>query len=83
VYDGGCGGCALFVEVPEVIRCVVLFMLEAVEGALCLVEVSEVLEVIRCVLLCMLEVCGGRALLWRCRRDWRRRRCWRCRKCRR
>ena len=44
-------------EVPEVIRCVVLCMLKAVEGRLCM------LEVIRRVL-CMLEaVEGGLCLL--------------------
>src|SRR6266480_2221654 len=34
LYAEGYGGCALFVEVYEVIRCVLLCMLEAVEGAL-------------------------------------------------
>ena len=43
-------------EVPEVMRCVLLCMLEAVEGGLCLLEALEVPEVIRCLLLCMLEV---------------------------
>ena len=41
-------------EVPEVMRRVLLCMLEAVEGELCLLEVLEVLElpeVICCVLL--------------------------------
>jgi len=58
--------------VPEVIRCVLLCMLEAVEGRLRLLEVPEVMrsvllcllevpEVMRCVLLCSLEG-------WRCRR---------------
>ncbi len=32
-----------------------LCMLEAVEGALCLLETSDAPEVMRCVLLCMLE----------------------------
>ena len=41
-------------DVPEVLRCVLLCMLEAVEGGLCLLEVLE--EVMRCVLLCLLEV---------------------------
>ena len=40
---------------PEVMRCVLLYMLEAVEGGLCLPEVLEVLEVMRCVPLCILE----------------------------
>ncbi len=38
------------------ICCVLLRMLEAVEGALCLLEVLEVPEVICCVLLRLLEV---------------------------
>ena len=38
---------------PEVIRCVLLCMLEAVEGELCLLEE---LDVMRCMLLCMPEV---------------------------
>ena len=43
-------------EVLEVIRCVLLCMLEVVEGRLCLLEameaeVLEVLEVIRCATL--------------------------------
>jgi hypothetical protein len=49
------------------VRRVLLYMLEAVEGELCLLEVLEVLdmlEVIRCVLLRMLEaVDGGLCLL--------------------
>ena len=40
-------------EVPVVIRCVLLRMLEVMEGVLC------VLEVMRCVLLRMLEVVEG------------------------
>jgi len=43
-------------EVLRVIRCVLLCMLEGLEGELCLLEV---LEVIRCVLLCSLGVAGG------------------------
>ncbi len=52
-------------EVPEVMPCVRLCMLEAVEGVICLREVSEVLQVLevseamRCVLFCMLEAVGG------------------------
>ena len=46
-------------EVPEVMRSVLLCMLEAVEGWLCLLEVSEVSEVMRCVLLCILEAVEG------------------------
>ena len=40
---------------PEAMRCVLLCILEAMEGGLCLLEVSEVM---RCVLLCMLDVLG-------------------------
>ena len=39
-------------DVPEVIRLVLLCMLEAVESQLCLLEVLEVLETMRCMLLC-------------------------------
>jgi len=47
--------------VLEVLRCVLLCMLEAVEGGLRLLEVPEVM---RCVLLYMLEaVEGGRCML--------------------
>ncbi len=42
--------------VLEVIRCVLLCMLEAVDGRLCLLEV---LEAMRHVLLCMLEAAEG------------------------
>ena len=49
---------AAVLKVVEVIRCVLLCMLEAVEGRLCL------LEVMRRVLLCMLEAAeGGLCLL--------------------
>ena len=58
---------SVLLEVLEVMRCVLLCMLEAVEGVLCslkLLEVLEVPEVMRCVLLCMLEaVEGGLCLL--------------------
>ena len=40
----------------EVMRCVLLCMLEAMEGRLCLLEVLEALEMTRRVLLWMLEV---------------------------
>jgi len=47
-----------------VIRCVLLCMMEGIEGRLCSLEVLEVLEVMRCVLLCKLEaVAGGFCLL--------------------
>jgi len=64
-YAGGSGGCALLLEVPKVpevpgaIRCVLLRVLEVMEGALCVLELLEVPEVIRCVLLCMLEDVEG------------------------
>jgi len=48
------------VEVPEVMRRVLLCMLEAVDGDLSLLEVLEVPAVIRCVLLCTLEAVEGR-----------------------
>ena len=50
-------------EVQKVIRCVLLCMLEAVEGTLCLLkvlEVPEVLEAMRGVPLCMQEAVEGR-----------------------
>ena len=70
---GDAGGDALrMLQVPEVMRCVLLDTLKGTEGGLCLavlegaggaaadapcaVDGSEVLEVIRCVLLCSLEV---------------------------
>ena len=43
-------------EVVEVMRCVLLCIVEVVEGAVCLLEALEVPDVMRCVLLCMLEV---------------------------
>ncbi len=46
-------------EVAEVMCCVLLCMLEVVEGRLCLLEVLEVAEVMCCVLLCMLEAVEG------------------------
>ena len=57
LYAGSCGGQALLLEVPEVIRCVLLCILEAVEGELCLLEE---LEATLCMLLCMPEVVEGR-----------------------
>ena len=80
-------------EVAEVIRCVLLCMLEAVEGVLGLLEVLDMPEVIRCVLLCMQEDMEGvlcllemlemrevmRCVLSVCRRLWRVRSvCWTC-----
>jgi len=46
-------------EVPEVMRHVLLCMLEAVEGELWLSKVLELPEEIRCVLFCMLEAVNG------------------------
>ena len=43
----------------EVMACVLLCILEAVEGALCLPEVLDVPEAMRCMLLCMLEAVEG------------------------
>ena len=67
---GGCGECALFARGAEVMRCVLLCVLETADGRFCwldaleVLEMSEVLEVIRCVLLFMLEaVEGGLCLL--------------------
>ena len=64
-------------EMPEVIRCALLCMLEVL-------EVPEVPEAMRCVLLCMLEAVDGRLYLPEvssvvsfCRRCWR---WWRCRR---
>ncbi len=45
---------------PEAIRCVLLYMLEAVERGLCLLEVCEA---ILCALLCMLEAADRRLRL--------------------
>src|SRR5436190_685031 len=53
-----CDVCWSLLEVLDAMRCVLLRMLEAMEGRLCLLEILHVLEVpevIRCVLLCMLE----------------------------
>ncbi len=52
------GGLCLL-DVPVVIRCVLDWMLEAVEGRPCLREMLEVPEVMRRVLLCMLEAVEG------------------------
>ena len=60
--------------VPEVTRFVLLCMLQAVEGGLCLLEVPEV---IRCVLLYMPEVM--RCVFSVCWRPWEMGAvCWRC-----
>ncbi len=73
-------------EVPETMRCILLSMLEAVDGGLCLLKVLEVPEVMRCVLICTLvavegelclreelEVVEGRLCLLEVLRCWRRR----------
>ena len=49
-------------EVPEVMRRVLLCMLEAVEGGFCLLEIPEV---IHSVLLCMLEAVDDGLCSWR------------------
>jgi len=58
LYAGGCRRWALFAGgagVLEAMRGVPLFILEAVEGELCLSDVLEVLEAMNRVLLCLLE----------------------------
>jgi hypothetical protein len=40
--------CGLCLLVPEVMRCVLLYMLEAVEREFCLSKVLEMVEVMRC-----------------------------------
>jgi len=50
----------------SLIRCVLLCMLEAVEGGFCLLEVLEVPEVMRCMLLRMLEAVEGGICCWSC-----------------
>ena len=52
-------------------RCMLLRMLEAVEGV-CLREVREVLEAMRRVLLCMLEAVEGELCLLEVPGSWRR-----------
>jgi len=52
-------GVVLYALEMEVMQCLLLRMLEALEGGICLPEV-EVVEVMRCVLLCMSE--GGLCL---------------------
>jgi len=42
-------------EMPEAMRCMLLCMLEAVEGRLCLLDVLEVPDVMCCVLRCLLK----------------------------
>ena len=50
-------------DVPEVVRCVLLCMFEDVEGGLCWLEVLEVPDVMGSVPLCMLEAVDGRLCL--------------------
>ena len=60
-----CWRCQRCLEVPEVIRwmlAVIRYMLEALDGGLCLLGVLDVLEALesmRCTLLCMLEAVEG------------------------
>ena len=70
LYAGGVGG----TEVLEAMRRILLCMLAAVEGRLCLLEVSEVPEAMRGVLLCMSEVVECRLCLLEALEV---RRCWR------
>jgi len=59
LYAGGCGRWVVFVEVLEVVevmRCVLLCILEAVDGAVCLLDALEVPEVMR---LCVTLRAGG------------------------
>ena len=55
LYAGSCGGglyllvVSEVLKVSEVIRCVLLYSLEAVEGGFCLLEVPEPSEVMCCV----------------------------------
>ena len=55
-------------DVPEVMRCMLLCILEAVEGELCLLTALEVLEVMRRVRICMPEAAEGEFFCRRCRR---------------
>ena len=72
LFAGGVSEALEVLEVQEGMRRVLLCVLEAVEGELCLLEVPEVM---RRVLLCVLEaVVGGFYLPEVCRR------CWRCRR---
>jgi len=71
LYAGGYGGCVLLPEVPGLIRCLLLRMLEVMEGVFCVLEVMscvqlrmlEVVEVVEVVdgVLCLLEGVGGAA----------------------
>jgi len=49
-------------------RCVLLCMVEVMEGVLCLREVPKVPEAMRCVLPCMVEAVDGGTVCWRYRR---------------
>ena len=70
--EGGLSSLEMLVlEVPQVIRCVLLCMLEAVEGRLMLLGLLEVPEMMRCALLDMLEAVEVGSVRWRC---WRYRR---------
>jgi len=69
----GCGVELCLGEELEVMRCVLLCMLEAPKSEFYLLEVFEVLEVMRRVQICMLEAGRVSSVCWR---RWR---CWRCR----
>lgn len=53
-------------EVPELMHCVVLCMLGAVEGGLYLLEVLKMMKVMRRLLFCMLEAVEGELVYWKC-----------------
>ncbi len=70
MYAGGWRFVLYASEMLEGMRRVLLRMLEAVEGELCLLEVPEVQEVMRCATL-YTGGCGGFEFCWRS---------WRCRR---
>ena len=71
MYAGGWRFVLYASEMLEGMRRVLLRMLEAVEGELCLLEVPEVQEVMRCALLYTPEAVEVGSVRWRC---------WRCRR---
>ena len=78
LYSGGYDGELCLLDAPEVMRCALLRMLQAVDGRLCLLEVLEALdvsevlevpEVIRYMLLCVMEAVDGGLCLRRLQRS--------------
>jgi len=61
--------CEVLLQVPEVIRCVLLRMLEAVDGKLCLLEVLEVIRRVLCMFWRRWRV---RSVCWSCLEAMRR-----------